>query len=110
VSGGERRRSAPASGSRSLRPRVAAPVAVDPVARLSLPLGLSGLSAAAVLAGPGRLGLGTVRDLCSTCPAGDDLRELRRSATCTRSRTAQWSAAGRVTDIRVSRRGGAASR
>jgi ATP-dependent DNA helicase RecG len=104
VSGGERRRSAPASGSRSLRPRVAAPVPLDPVARLSLPLGLSGLSAAAVLRRTGRrLGLETVRDLLFHLPRRyDDLRELRRLGDLHAIPDGTVvSARVRVTDIRV---------
>lgn len=75
----ERRRSAPARGSRSLRPKVAAPVPDDPVARLGLGLGQSGLAAASVLRRTGRhLGVETVRDLLFHLPRRyDDLRELR---------------------------------
>jgi hypothetical protein len=75
----ERRRTAPARGSRSLRPKAVAPVPDDPVARLGLGLGQSGLASAAVLRRTGRhLGLETVRDLLFHLPRRyDDLRELR---------------------------------
>ena len=75
----ERRRTAPARGGRSLHPKPAAPVPDDPVARLDLGLGQSGLGAAAVLRRTGRhLGLETVRDLLFHLPRRyDDLRELR---------------------------------
>ena len=75
----ERRRTAPARGSRSLRPKAPAAVTDDPVAMLDLGLGRSGLGAAAVLRRTGRhLGLETVRDLLFHLPRRyDDLRELR---------------------------------
>ncbi len=75
----ERRRPAPTPGGRSLRPKVAAVIPVDPVARLDLGLGQSGLGAAAVLRRTGRhLGLETVRDLLFHLPRRyDDLRELQ---------------------------------
>ena len=75
----ERRRPAPARGARSLRPKAGAAVPDDPVARLDLGLGQSGLGAAAVLRRTGRhLGLETVRDLLFHLPRRyDDLRELR---------------------------------
>ena len=78
----ERQRSAPVRGSRSLRPKPAAPVPDDPVARLSLGLGQSGLASAAVLRRTGRhLGVETVRDLLFHLPRRyDDLRELRTLA------------------------------
>ena len=102
--GGERRRSAPARGSRSLRPRVAAPVPADPVALLDQGLGLSGLSAAAVLRRAGRrLGLETVRDLLFHLPRRyDDLRELRRLGDLHAVPDGTVvSARVRVTDVRV---------
>jgi ATP-dependent DNA helicase RecG len=75
----ERRRPATAPGGRSLRPKVKAAVPDDPVARLDLGLGQSGLGAAAVLRRTGRhMGLETVRDLLFHLPRRyDDLRELR---------------------------------
>jgi len=78
----ERRRTAPACGSRSLRPAVAAPVPRDPVEILGSPLGLSGIPAVASLRRNGRrLGVETVRDLLFHLPRRyDDLRELRRLA------------------------------
>jgi len=70
---------APARGARSLRPKARAAVTDDPVARLDVGLGQSGLGAAAVLRRTGRhLGLETVRDLLFHLPRRyDDLRELR---------------------------------
>ncbi len=75
----ERRRPVSARGGRSLRPKAGAAIPVDPVARLDLGLGQSGLGAAAVLRRTGRhLGLETVRDLLFHLPRRyDDLRELR---------------------------------
>jgi ATP-dependent DNA helicase RecG len=82
VSGGERRRSAPASGSRSLRPKVAAPAPTDPVTLLGTHLGLSGIGQLASLRRPARrMGIETVRDLLFHLPRRyDDLRELRTLA------------------------------
>jgi ATP-dependent DNA helicase RecG len=82
VSGGERRRSAPASGSRSLRPKVAAPTPLDPVTLLGTHLGLSGIGQLASLRRPARrMGIETVRDLLFHLPRRyDDLRELRTLA------------------------------
>jgi ATP-dependent DNA helicase RecG len=78
----ERRRTAPARGSRSLRPAVAAPAPRDPVEILGSPLGLSGIPTVASLRRNGRrLGVETVRDLLFHLPRRyDDLRELRRLA------------------------------
>jgi ATP-dependent DNA helicase RecG len=75
----ERRRTAPARGSRSLRPPVAVPIPADPAERLRLPVGQSGLAAAALLRRTGRrLGIETVRDLLFHLPRRyDDLREMR---------------------------------
>ncbi len=76
----------------------------DPVERLDLPLGLSGLSAAGVLRRAGhRLGLVTVRDLLFHLPRRyDDLRELRRLADLQGVADGTVvSARVRVTDIRV---------
>ncbi len=69
----------PARSGRTLRPKAAVPVPVDPVARLDLPLGQSGLAAAAALRRAGRrLGFETVRDLLFHLPRRyDDLREMR---------------------------------
>ena len=77
----ERRRPGPGRGSRSLRPtaaRGAVPIPDDPVARLALPLALSGLAAVGPLRRAGRrLGIETVRDLLFHLPRRyDDLREL----------------------------------
>jgi ATP-dependent DNA helicase RecG len=74
-----RARSGPA-GSATLRPRAAAPIPEDPVARLDLPVGLSGLSAASALRRAGqRLGFGTIRELLFHLPRRyDDLREMRK--------------------------------
>jgi ATP-dependent DNA helicase RecG len=75
----ERRRTAPARGSRSLRPQPALVIPADPRERLQLPVGQSGLAAAALLRRTGRrLGIETVRDLLFHLPRRyDDLRELR---------------------------------
>jgi ATP-dependent DNA helicase RecG len=102
--GGPARRAAPARGSRSLRPRAQAPLPADPVARLDLPLGQSGLSAATTLRRTGRrLGLDTVRDLLFHLPRRyDDLRELRRLADLQAvAEGTVVSARVRVTDVRV---------
>ncbi len=105
MSGGERRSTTRRPGDgRSLRPRATAPVTTDPVARLDLPLGLSGLSAAGVLRRTGRrLGLVTVRDLLFHLPRRyDDLRELRRLADLQAVDDGTVvSARVRVTDIHV---------
>jgi ATP-dependent DNA helicase RecG len=104
VSDAARRRTAPARGSRSLRPRAAAPVPTDPVERLDLPLGLSGLAAAPTLRRTGRrLGLETVRDLLFHLPRRyDDLRELRRLGDLYAVADGTVvSARVRVTDVRV---------
>jgi hypothetical protein len=104
VSDGERSRSAAPRGGRSLRPRAVAAIPADPVARLELPLGLSGLSAASVLRRTGRrLGLGTVRDLLFHLPRRyDDLRELRRLGDLHAVADGTVvSARVRVTDVRV---------
>ncbi len=81
----ERRRPGPGRGSRSLRPtaaRGAVPIPDDPVARLALPLALSGLAAVGPLRRAGRrLGIETVRDLLFHLPRRyDDLRELMQLA------------------------------
>ena len=75
----ERRRTAPARGSRSLRPHVVVTLPEDPVERLSLPVGQSGLGSATTLRRTGRrLGIEKVRDLLFHLPRRyDDLRELR---------------------------------
>ena len=74
----ERRRSAPASGSRSLRPKVAvaAPATLDEL--LASPVGLSGIPQVAGLRRVARkMGVDTVRDLLFHLPRRyDDLREL----------------------------------
>ena len=83
MSGRERTRSsAPARGSRSLRPRVAAAVPSDPVALLAAPIGLSGIPQLASLRRVARrMGVDTVRDLLFHLPRRyDDLRELRSLA------------------------------
>ncbi len=82
MSGGKRTRTAPASGSRSLRPRVVAPVPTDPVELLGTPLGLSGIPQVASLRRVARrMGMETVRDLLFHLPRRyDDLRELRTLA------------------------------
>ncbi len=105
MSGGERRSSTrQPRGGRALRPRAATPVTTDPVERLDLPLGLSGLAASGVLRRAGhRLGLVTVRDLLFHLPRRyDDLRELRRLADLQPVADGTVvSARVRVTDIRV---------
>ena len=78
----ERTRPGSARGSRSLRPtaaRAAVTIPDDPVERLRLPLGMSGLAAAGPLRRSGRrLGIETVRDLLFHLPRRyDDLRELQ---------------------------------
>ena len=74
----ERRRSTPASGSRSLRPKVAvaAPATLDEL--LASPVGLSGIPQVAGLRRVARrMGVDTVRDLLFHLPRRyDDLREL----------------------------------
>ncbi len=74
----ERRRSTPASGSRSLKPKVvvAAPATLDEL--LASPVGLSGIPQVAGLRRVARrLGVDTVRDLLFHLPRRyDDLREL----------------------------------
>jgi ATP-dependent DNA helicase RecG len=89
---------------RSLRPRPTLEIPADPVARLDLPVGRSGLSAATVLRRAGaRLGVVTVRDLLFHLPRRyDDLRELRRLADLQGVDDGTVvSARVRVTDIRV---------
>jgi len=95
-------------GSRSGRPAVKgtprASLPADPVERLSLPLGQSGLSGATVLRRSGlRLGLATVRDLLFHLPRRyDDLREMRTlgSLSGLEDGTAV-SARARVVDVRI---------
>ncbi len=74
----ERRRSAPASGSRSLKPKVAlaAPATLDEL--LAAPVGQSGIPQVAGLRRVARkMGVDTVRDLLFHLPRRyDDLREL----------------------------------
>ncbi len=104
MNGGQGTRPTKARAARSLRPKVAAPVTTDPVERLGLPLGLSGLSAAPTLRRAGRrLGLETVRDLLFHLPRRyDDLRELRRLGDLGDVADGTVvSARVRVTDIRV---------
>ena len=91
-------------GGRNLRPAVVAPIPVDPVARLALPLGQSGLTAAPILRRTARrLGLETVRDLLFHLPRRyDDLREMRRLGDLYGIADGTVvSARARVTDIRV---------
>ena len=82
VSPAERRRSAPASGSRSLRPKVAAPAPATLAELLASPVGLSGIPQVAGLRRVARrMGVDTVRDLLFHLPRRyDDLRELRTLA------------------------------
>jgi len=104
VSGTGRGRAGPARGARALRPKPVAAIPADPVARLELPLGMSGLSAAAALRRTGRrLGLETVRDLLFHLPRRyDDLRELRHLGDLHAVPDGTVvSARVRVTDIRV---------
>ena len=79
MSPAERRRSAPASGSRSLRPKVVAPAPATPAELLASPVGLSGIPQVAGLRRVARrMGIDTVRDLLFHLPRRyDDLRELR---------------------------------
>jgi ATP-dependent DNA helicase RecG len=99
-----RRSSAPAKGSRALKPKVAAPVPTDPVELLDQPVGLSGLAAAHVLRRSGRrIGVDTVRDLLFHLPRRyDDLREMRTlDALHAAPDGAIVSARVRVTNVRV---------
>jgi ATP-dependent DNA helicase RecG len=104
VSAARGRPAGQARSGRTLRPKVAPSIPTDPVARLGLPVGQSGLAAAAVLRRAGRrLGFETVRDLLFHLPRRyDDLREMR---TLEQLRTVDEgtvvSATVAVTDIQV---------
>jgi ATP-dependent DNA helicase RecG len=103
VSAGGRQRAAP-RGTRALRPSVAVAIPDDPVERLDLQLGLSGMSAAPVLRRAGqRLGIATVRELLFHLPRRyDDLREMRAlDALHGVEDGTVVSARVRVTDVRV---------
>ena len=100
---GRGRPASPRAG-RALRAAVVAPIPVDPVARLALPLGQSGLSAAPILRRTARrLGLETVRDLLFHLPRRyNDLREMKHLGDLYSAPDGiVVSARARVTDIRV---------
>ncbi len=102
--GARTRSSAPARGSRALKPKVAVKAPTDPVELLDQPVGLSGFAAASVLRRAGRrLGVERVRDLLFHLPRRyDDLREMRRLDDLHAAPDGVVvSARVRVTDIRV---------
>ena len=76
----ERRRTAPARGSRALRPPLVKPAPMTPQDILASPVGLSGIPAVMGLRrNARRMGVESVRDLLFHLPRRyDDLRELRR--------------------------------